>query len=73
MNVGNVERFNRTYRGKILTMYVFRKLTEVRELTESWMSEYNDERPHDSLEDLTPFQKGQVNTIFQIAVKWSQR
>lgn len=28
-------------------------MTEVRQLTESWMTEYNDERPHDSLEDLT--------------------
>lgn len=37
-------------------MYVFRNLTEVRELTESWMTEYNDERPHDSLEDLTPWE-----------------
>jgi hypothetical protein len=50
-----VERFNRTYRDEILNMYVFRNLTEVRELTESWMTEYNDERPHDSLEDLTPW------------------
>ncbi|GAA3536411.1 hypothetical protein GCM10022394_15050 [Zobellella aerophila] len=37
-------------------MYVFRNLTEVRELTESWMTEYNDERPYDSLEDLTPWE-----------------
>ncbi|KYZ86143.1 transposase, partial [Alcanivorax sp. KX64203] len=51
-----VERFNRTYRDEILNMYVFRNLTEVRELTESWMTEYNDERPHDSLEDLTPWE-----------------
>lgn len=49
-----VERFNRTYRDEILNMYVFRNLTEVRQLTESWMAEYNDERSHDSLEDLTP-------------------
>lgn len=48
-----VERFNRTYRGEILNMYVFRNLTEVRQRTEFWMTEYNDERPHDSLEDLT--------------------
>lgn len=44
-----VERFNRTYRDEILNMYVFRNLTEVRELPESWMTEYNDERPHDLL------------------------
>ncbi len=48
-----VERFNRTYRDEILNMYVFRTLNEVRELTENWMKQYNDERPHDLLNDLT--------------------
>lgn len=51
-----VERFNRTYRDEILNMYVFWDLTEVRQRTESWMTEYNDERPHDSLEDLAPLE-----------------
>ncbi|MDR7088637.1 transposase InsO family protein [Cellvibrio fibrivorans] len=36
-----VERFNRTYREEILNMYVFRNLSEVREITEKWMLEYN--------------------------------
>jgi putative transposase len=51
-----VERFNRTYRDEILNMYVFRTLTEVRELTDSWVRQYNEERPHDSLGDLTPWE-----------------
>ncbi|WP_443083706.1 IS3 family transposase [Vibrio sp. E14] len=51
-----IERFNRTYRTEILDMYVFKTLNEVRELTENWMREYNDERPHDSLNDLTPWE-----------------
>ena len=51
-----VERFNRTYRDEILNMYVFRTLNEVRERTESWIREYNEERPHDSLNDLTPWE-----------------
>ncbi|GAA6152206.1 hypothetical protein NBRC116587_16250 [Pseudoteredinibacter isoporae] len=51
-----VERFNRTYRDEILNMYVFRTLNEVRELTENWIREYNEERPHDSLGDLTPWE-----------------
>ena len=37
-------------------MYVFRTLNEVRDLTENWITEYNDERPHDSLGDLTPWE-----------------
>jgi putative transposase len=51
-----VERFNRTYRDEILNMYVFRTLNEVRELTDKWVREYNEERPHDSLGDLTPWE-----------------
>ncbi len=51
-----VERFNRTYRDEILNMYAFKTLNEVRELTENWIREYNEERPHDSLNDLTPWE-----------------
>ncbi len=51
-----VERFNRTYRDEILNMYVFNTLNEVREITENWIREYNEERPHDSLNDLTPWE-----------------
>jgi len=43
-------------REGILNMHVFRTLTEVRELTEDWVREYNEERPHDSLNDLTPWE-----------------
>jgi putative transposase len=49
-----VERFNRTYRTEVLNMYAFRRLSEVREITDNWIREYNEERPHDSLGDLTP-------------------
>lgn len=51
-----IERFNRTFRDEVLNMYVFRTLTEVREITEQWIQEYNEERPHDSLGDLTPYE-----------------
>ena len=37
-------------------MYVFKTLNEVREITDRWIKEYNEERPHDSLEDLTPIE-----------------
>ena len=49
-----VERFNRTYREEILDMYVFRYLDEVREITENWITEYNEERPNESLGNMTP-------------------
>ncbi|ABC31715.1 Transposase and inactivated derivatives [Hahella chejuensis KCTC 2396] len=34
-------------------MYVLKSLTDVRELTEIWIREYNEERAHDALNDLT--------------------
>lgn len=34
-----VERFNRRYRDEILNMYVFRTLSEVREITDRWIRE----------------------------------
>lgn len=54
MQNGFVERFNRTYRTEVLDMYVFNTLNEVRRITDSWLTEYNEERPHESLGNLTP-------------------
>uniref|UniRef100_UPI000365D49F IS3 family transposase n=1 Tax=Marinobacterium rhizophilum TaxID=420402 RepID=UPI000365D49F len=50
-----IERFNRTYRHEVLDFYIFSTLTEVRDITEKWLIEYNDERPHESLDDLSPW------------------
>lgn len=49
-----IERFNRTYRNEILDFYVFHRLSEVKEITDNWIIEYNEIRPHDSLGKLTP-------------------
>jgi putative transposase len=49
-----IERFNRTYREEILSMYLFRNIHEVQEITDQWREEYNSERPHQSLGHLTP-------------------
>jgi putative transposase len=54
MQNGFVERFNRTYRTEVLDLYIFKKLKEVREITDNWVIEYNEERPHESLGNLTP-------------------
>lgn len=37
-------------------MYAFKTLNEVRELTEYWMKEYNEEHSPDALNDLTPWE-----------------
>jgi len=53
-----VERFNRTYREEVLSLYIFEKLSEVRDITNKWLTEYNSERPHESLGNLTPEEYG---------------
>ncbi len=49
-----IERFNGSYRHEILSIYTFKNLKEVEEVTEEWITEYNYHRPHNSLKNLSP-------------------
>lgn len=49
-----IERFNRTFREELLDQHLFLRLEDVREAAYWWMLEYNEQRPHDSLGNLTP-------------------
>lgn len=74
-----IESFNGLYRKHILDAYLFETLEEVRMITEEWIYHYNREKPHESLQDLTPweyllkygqlessFTKGELPTFQQI-------
>ncbi len=54
MQNGYIERFNRLYREAVLDAYLFFDLDQVRQLTTEWMQEYNQRRPHESLDNRTP-------------------
>jgi transposase InsO family protein len=52
---GHNESFNGVFRDGCLNRWLFESVREAREATESWLNEYNEERPHGSLQGLTPF------------------
>ena len=65
-----IERFNRTYREELLDQYLFTSLDHVREATYWWMIEYNEQRPHDSLADMTPLEvrlQHEENSRYQLS------
>jgi len=49
-----IERFNKTYRTEVLNAYVFESIEQVQQITEDWLVEYNEQRPHDSLGRVPP-------------------
>jgi len=51
-----VERFNGSIRKELLNAYIFRTLGEVRKMAEEFKQDYNHDRPHDSLQNMTPME-----------------
>jgi putative transposase len=51
-----VESFNGKFRDECLNEHWFFTLAEAREVIEDWRQDYNEFRPHSSLDDLTPKQ-----------------
>jgi len=54
---------NNTIREEVLDMYLFKNIQEVQEITNQWINEYNTERPHHSLGNLSPWEyaKNKIN------------
>jgi putative transposase len=51
-----IERFNRTYRNEVLDAYLFKSIEQVQHITEEWLPDYNERRPHDAQGGLPPRQ-----------------
>lgn len=49
-----IERLNRTYRGDVLDAWVFSSVEQVQDLSDEWLADYNENRPHDGLGGLPP-------------------
>lgn len=49
-----IESFNGKFREECLNEHVFINLHSAQQIIESWRQDYNSERPHSSLNDLTP-------------------
>jgi putative transposase len=54
MQNGFVESFNGRLRDECLNEHLFSNLNEAREIIEAWRTDYNTNRPHTSLNGLTP-------------------
>ncbi len=49
-----IERFNKTYREDVLDANIFKNIAQANEITQTWVNDYNNERPHQSLNYQTP-------------------
>lgn len=53
---GYIERLNRTFREDILDSYLFDAVEQAQEFANQWIWMYNNERPHESIQNLPPRQ-----------------
>ena len=55
-----IERLNRTSSHEILDAYLFSDLDQVRAITEEWIKDSNEDRPHTANGNLPPVQNWQT-------------
>jgi transposase InsO family protein len=56
-----IESFNGSFRDECLNVNWFLSLEDAEEKIESWRREYNEWRPHGSLDNLTPMQYRKIH------------
>ena len=56
MQNGYIERFNRHFREDVLDLNIFENIYQVKEKTEDFMEDYNNNHPHDSLGNKSPIE-----------------
>lgn len=49
-----IERFNKSYREGVLDANLFETIDQVREVTQEWVWDFNNHRPHDALKGMSP-------------------
>lgn len=54
MQNGYIERFNGSYSKGVLDVYMFKNISQVREITEEWKKDYNENRTHNALNGMSP-------------------
>jgi putative transposase len=66
-----IESFNGRLRDECLNLHQFASVTEAQTILEAWRCDYNQQRPHSSLGDLTPDEfivQRQMNQIAEVVV-----
>ena len=60
---GYIESFNARLRDEGLNVHQFTSIDQAKALIEAWRIDYNEQRPHGSLGDLTPAEYAAINQV----------
>jgi putative transposase len=58
-----IERFNKSYRNEVLGAYLFKSIQQVKQVSFPWVEDYNEKRPHESLNQLPPIKFAQQQNM----------
>ena len=54
--IHRIEQFNGSYRRAVLDAHIFRSIEGVKRVTQEWNCYHNNERPHESLDNMPPME-----------------